>query len=150
MLPLFAAMFGYASPAWPNRVPPRLAVQGDNDDDKPWRAFTASHKLKGRGRNGKGTDRKVKARTGYDPKQLDVVWEQVKAFLPRPKRAPHNTKAMFFLAFCFIHSAPRINNICTLYSPTVGFLTKDLFYDRVVPILKATAEHIDLIRWENR
>ena len=57
MLKVLAAMFGYASPAWPNRVPPRLAVQGDNDDDKPWRAFTASHKLKGRGRNGKGTDR---------------------------------------------------------------------------------------------
>ena len=54
MLTVLAAMFGDASPAWPNRVPPRLAVQGDNDDDKPWRAFTASHKLKGRGRNGKG------------------------------------------------------------------------------------------------
>lgn len=131
------------------RVSPRASRRGATDDDKPWRAFTAGSKAKHQ-RASKGTDVKVRAKTGYDPEQLDVVWEQIKDKLPRPERGYDNTKAMVFIVYMFIHVAPQINNLETLFTPTTGFIRHGTFYNRVIPVLKVIAENIDLIRWENR
>jgi hypothetical protein len=131
------------------RIAPRAARRGTTDDDKPWRCFTVSNKVKHQ-RQSKGTDVKVRAKTGYGPEDLDVVWDQVKNLLPRPKRGHDNTKAMFFVAYMFIHLCPPITNLSTLYTPTTGFILRDRFYGRVLPILFIIANNIDQIRWENR
>ena len=137
--------------AWEARVTGRQARRGKSDDDKPFRAFTVRRKTKSQRRH-KGTEAKVKAMTGFDSAQLDVVWEQVRHHLDpvRPKQGPDRTKAYFFLLFCYIHTGIRLSQAQLLYTSTTGSISTATFNRRVRPIAHIAAEHINLIRWENR
>lgn len=98
----------------------------------------------------RGTETMLKGRTGYNSAELDVVWEQVKDHLPRPKIGHDMTKAYFLLVFIVIHTGLRVKNRDLLSTPSTGTLSKSTYYKRVVPIMHAIAKHIDQIRPENR
>ena len=119
-------------------------------DDTPWRAFTARRKAKNQRRH-KGTEAKVKALAGYDSKQLDVAFGQVKIFLPRPKgNGPDPTKAYFFMMYTYIHVGMRTKTTCLLYTAQTGSISVSTFNRRVRPLAMISAKHVNLVRWSNR
>jgi hypothetical protein len=133
----------------PEPEPEPASACSSTDDDKPWRCFTVIEKGK-KQRKHKGTDGAVRCKTGFEPRQLDVAWDQVKHVLPRPKKGHDKTKAYFFLMYVFIHYGIRVNNANCLRTPSTGNISKSTFYRRVRPIMSATANALNLIKWENR
>ena len=110
------------------------------------RSGFAYHRVK------RGTERNLKARTGYGSAELDVVWKQVRPHLEhlRPKIGHDMTKSYFLCVYIMIHIGVRIQSVNLISTPSTGALSVTTYYDRVRPIQKVIAERIDQIRPENR